>query len=119
MHLLKKILIFPKWNYIILKNATLDVSLVIFSNIGTYGFSPIPTLSDRFILRSFPGGVGGFVTGSWLLFERFCVEVPTSTDEIRITIAMPIAIPTTITFFKIFCKSEKRYKKPAAFNYSN
>ena len=81
-----------------------------FSIIGNYGASPTPTLSERFILRSFPGVGKGFTTGSWLLFELICGIITISMDEIIITIAIPIAIPMIATFFKIFCKSKNSYK---------
>ena len=80
-----------------------------FSIIGNHGASPTPTLSERFILRSFPDGGEGFTTGSWLLFEVFCGAI-TSIAEIIIIIAIPTAIPITDPFFKMFCKSENSYK---------
>ena len=81
-----------------------------FSIAGNHGASPTPTLSERFILRSFPAGGEVFTTGSWLPFEVFCGAITKSIDEIIITIAIPIAIPITDPFFKMFCKSENSYK---------
>ena len=81
-----------------------------FSIVGNYGTSPTPMLSERFILRSFPGGGKGFATGSWLLFEVCCGAITTSIDEIIITIAIPIAMPIIAPFFNMFCKSENSYK---------
>ena len=93
-----------------MKDARLDINFHDFLIVGNYGASPTPTLSERFILRSFPGEGKGFTTGSWLLFEVFCGAVTKSIDEIIIIIAIPTTIPITAPFFKMFCKSENSYK---------
>ena len=81
-----------------------------FSTVGSYGWSPTPTFSERFILRSFPGGGGGATTSTWLAFGVFCGTITMSIDETIITIAIPIIIPIIAPFFTIFCKSENSYK---------